>query len=349
MQMSENVSYFFKTFDFEFLNSVGGHPRLSMKNAVQIVDILAKLYMNDLILARGAGAPMMTLIHRFIDTESMIEFLPKFAKIALNAVLSFKRAIHRKGAKGINTPGGKKGKMDIVDTRKIAEAHMKLVVLLLQKIMDLHNEEINNQILTLIAAAQNRIRTHFSHDEPLLTGLLCIMGDPDQIMTDYIRSVPAEELYDEDKLKVKSAVGSGRHKRTIYIYIYIYIFVERASMEMGDEERPISGSSDRSVISDKEGVATTHKMHDESMKAYPERYQLIPYRAVNRIEQKALIEIDKIKQRKLEKLHQQELENDAKQLKDIKAKKILKAQLERRKIELGIGSRVILYIYIYIY
>ena len=114
---------------------------------------------------------------------------------------------------------------------------------------------------------------------------------------------------------------------------------------MKDDE---DSHSARSVISDKEGVSTKHKARQEPKKAYPEKYQLVPYKTVSSTEHRAMMEIEKIKQRKLNKIHQKELANDAKAQREIKAKRILKGQLERRKIELGVGSRVI-YIYIYIY
>ena len=230
MQMSENVSYFFKIFDFEFLNCVGLHPRLSMKNAVQIVDILAKLYMNDLILARGAGSPMMTLIHRFIDTDPMIEFLPRFAKIALAAILTFKRKATRKvtsskmlsptayGAHNKKVKGS-----EIVDEKKISEAHMKLVVLLLEKIMQLHNEDVNSEFIGYIAQTQIKIRGLYGSYDPLLTALLAIKGDPDTIMADYQPPDPPLQAIEYEKTKSAGGDKSAReHIRGIYIYIYIY-------------------------------------------------------------------------------------------------------------------------------
>ena len=44
-------SYFFNTFDFEFFNVVINHPKLTMKLAIEILDVFTKLYFNDIIFA----------------------------------------------------------------------------------------------------------------------------------------------------------------------------------------------------------------------------------------------------------------------------------------------------------
>ena len=45
--MSEGITYKFNVFDFDFFTSIAKHPRLTIKNAIQIVDLMAKAYLNE--------------------------------------------------------------------------------------------------------------------------------------------------------------------------------------------------------------------------------------------------------------------------------------------------------------
>lgn len=47
IQMSEGVTYRFNVFDFDFFTVLAKHSRLTIKNAIQIVDLMAKAYLNE--------------------------------------------------------------------------------------------------------------------------------------------------------------------------------------------------------------------------------------------------------------------------------------------------------------
>lgn len=47
IQMSEGVTYRFNVFDFDYFTTLAKHSRLTIKNAIQIVDLMAKAYLNE--------------------------------------------------------------------------------------------------------------------------------------------------------------------------------------------------------------------------------------------------------------------------------------------------------------
>ncbi len=48
-----------------------------------MLDLLAKVYLNNIVFAEMAGEPIMRIISNNLDTPTMHEFVLKFVKIAL--------------------------------------------------------------------------------------------------------------------------------------------------------------------------------------------------------------------------------------------------------------------------
>lgn len=51
IQESEGDTYIYNTIDFDFFVAIAKHPKLHPRNALQLIDILAKIYLNDLSYA----------------------------------------------------------------------------------------------------------------------------------------------------------------------------------------------------------------------------------------------------------------------------------------------------------
>jgi hypothetical protein len=84
-QIQDN--FLFQTFDFDFFTFVSKHPKLSIKNAIQVLDLLARIYLNDVCNASAACVPFIMICSRFIDDTQCQEFILKFMTISLNQYL----------------------------------------------------------------------------------------------------------------------------------------------------------------------------------------------------------------------------------------------------------------------
>ena len=71
--ISENVTYFYKVFDFDFFSQVAKHPRLTPSNAVALCDLIGNIYLGDLVNASAASVPLMLLCSRFNLDEAMMK------------------------------------------------------------------------------------------------------------------------------------------------------------------------------------------------------------------------------------------------------------------------------------
>lgn len=81
-QINENFT--FQTFDFDFFAYLAKHPKLNITNAIQILDLLARIYLNDVCNASAASVAFVIICSRFIDTIQCQEFILKFLTISLN-------------------------------------------------------------------------------------------------------------------------------------------------------------------------------------------------------------------------------------------------------------------------
>ena len=57
IRLTETLSYQLNIFDFEFLRQCAVHPRLKLSHAVQLVDLLMKIYTSNVIFARLCEQP----------------------------------------------------------------------------------------------------------------------------------------------------------------------------------------------------------------------------------------------------------------------------------------------------
>lgn len=83
IQLSESISFSFNVFDMEFFMYVSKNPRLQLKTAIQLLDLLFKLYLKNTIFAPLASISMLNIVAKFIDNEALLEFVLKFVKVAL--------------------------------------------------------------------------------------------------------------------------------------------------------------------------------------------------------------------------------------------------------------------------
>ena len=91
ISISENVTYFYKVFDFDFFTVLAKLPKLTPANAVALADLMGKIYINDIVLAQAASIPLMLLCSRFNLDESMQEFITKFETVCLASLMNLEK------------------------------------------------------------------------------------------------------------------------------------------------------------------------------------------------------------------------------------------------------------------
>jgi hypothetical protein len=89
MHVSEDDSYHYNTFDFDFFVCLARSEQLKLKTAVKMLDLLSRIYIHDYIFTKAASIPFMLITSRFVDAEPIQEFVVKFVKLGLKMITEF--------------------------------------------------------------------------------------------------------------------------------------------------------------------------------------------------------------------------------------------------------------------
>jgi len=85
----------FTNLDLDFMKLLSHHQTLDVKDAMRLMDMCAKVALNDTIFSRAATEPLLCLIKRFSLNKSVVRFLSKVAQSAVYLLDETKDQIHR--------------------------------------------------------------------------------------------------------------------------------------------------------------------------------------------------------------------------------------------------------------
>lgn len=83
IRRSEGITFYYNAFDFDFFVLIAKHPKLTVKNGVQTLDLLAKCYIYDDIYSGVAFVPFMLIAYRYKNDISFASFILKLLKVFL--------------------------------------------------------------------------------------------------------------------------------------------------------------------------------------------------------------------------------------------------------------------------
>lgn len=83
IRRSEGITFFYNQFDFDFLGSISTHPKLNVKNAIQILDSLTKAYIEDEFFCFSAFDPFVKISNKFKEDETFSAYFVKLLKVSI--------------------------------------------------------------------------------------------------------------------------------------------------------------------------------------------------------------------------------------------------------------------------
>lgn len=83
IQVSENVTFFYNLFDFGLFGNLSEHPKLHTKNALQLLDLLAKVILKESLFSGIALKLFTKIISTKKEEAQAIEFLKKFVNVRI--------------------------------------------------------------------------------------------------------------------------------------------------------------------------------------------------------------------------------------------------------------------------
>ena len=96
MHVTQGSTYQPNLFDFEFFVALARHGKLQLKHGILLMDLCAKIYLNELDWASACQVPFLMIASRFIDHVPTRDFLKQFFKIAFDELPSLEKSKHKK-------------------------------------------------------------------------------------------------------------------------------------------------------------------------------------------------------------------------------------------------------------
>ncbi|EGR33928.1 hypothetical protein IMG5_030700 [Ichthyophthirius multifiliis] len=203
IQISDNKSYFFNICDVEFFQISSQHSKLSLQMGIQLIDLLLKVYFNNLIFAQSVFNSIENIIQRFIKENSFQEYLIKLIVLSLSQLLN-----SCKGKKNIvKFQKDQKNIFDAIDEQnsvQIINAQKRgLIIQLFKVIIQQKQFSLNSQIKPLIVKLFIDLKNIKIEYKGLLI-LLNLLDSPESIM---------REIDFQNQLDNKENVEKGNFQR----------------------------------------------------------------------------------------------------------------------------------------
>lgn len=197
LQVSDVSSQTLNLFDLEFLTSAAENPKLSLKHGIQLLDILAKIYLNNIVFAYIAGKGLLHIISTNIDSEAIQEYVLKFIKIALAILFTSEKnkkpkdkMVARYSMKSINnksTISAAELENEVLQAQKRA-----LIIEMIRNIIILENSEVNNRVKTLLLHTHHQLLETLKIEQKGILMLLSLFGNVAEIIANFEQELAIE-------------------------------------------------------------------------------------------------------------------------------------------------------------
>ncbi|KAM3144419.1 hypothetical protein pb186bvf_003583 [Paramecium bursaria] len=135
--------------DMKLFKFIVGHPKMRVRLAIILLDLLAKIYLNNPIYSSLAFNPIQILLARFAESQLLREYAFKLAKISL--ALHYNSLKSRKQQQKINDLSILSTIQQLNNDQEIFHAQKRAQIIELVKfIINMQQDELNEQIKPLI-------------------------------------------------------------------------------------------------------------------------------------------------------------------------------------------------------
>ncbi|CAG9322647.1 unnamed protein product [Blepharisma stoltei] len=188
LQILEEISM--NIFDFDFYIAIARHPRISSENAVQMLDSLGRVYLNDIQFSKAASTPFVLLTSRFFDKPIVQEYIIKYLQVALNMIVASekqKKPLQKKLPRYLNQPVvlGQPLTVEDFDEETTILHKRNLILDLTAKLMKLENSDFNEKIKLILLQGNRTVKRSTGNNFKGFEVLLEIIGNSDEMIREY--------------------------------------------------------------------------------------------------------------------------------------------------------------------
>ena len=319
LQLAEGVSYHYNSIDFQFFVAIAKHPKLQSQQAIPLIDILAKIYLNDQAYAQSCSRPLMMLLTRFVNDSGVREFLVKFLTVSLSMLLALEKGKAKvKIPTTMNLNNKNKGHKETKEEKEINRSLKKTFIIeIARKIQNLRHPYVNNQMKNLVLSTNKRNTEMHGKDNVGCLVLLKFFGDPKELVNEFMK--------EEEEREKKEAEEAEKNNQLV-----------------------VADDIDAGNVSAVEGINNRNSMemvpyddYGHNRVSRDSKRPLVPWKKLQpkgKIGRKAMLEIERLQKTRKEKQEFEKLQQKQLKMKDERGKRRLAAELEKRKIEYGVNS-----------
>lgn len=358
-----------RQYDLDLLRIVVSHPRLDKIGALKFFDVISKLFLSSFVYCNSFSTILLALLRRNIENELFCEYVSKFTSIVLAKIYeSFRDGgairLEREQQLGRLYEEDSMGNEEI--EKELRQKHrraiminvMKDIILLRQMLINDELEErllfTNYEITKILGKGYKGIN--------VLLGILDNSLDPKFRIEEYAKEMKAKEELRNSSLIKNNYFGELKDNKSNSPAknnkIEAHTLQEKAYLEIesvassAHNSHSHSGSNFFDDLSEEElrkfqkhhgnlklGIKQRVKDKEREKKASNTK---LPPKAPKetKLAQKAQEEIDRIKQKRLQILEEEELKKKQKIIKEEKVKSKLNEELDwRNKNTIGGGER----------
>ena len=238
----------YNTSDFDFYVATARHPKLTVKDAVIVIDSLGKIYYSDYIYANSAEIPLVLIFGRFIESKPIQEYIIKFIQLGL-------KMIYSKLSPKPKIPVKDSLTKEEQEEEKILSYYKKLVLALTEKIIHLGNRELNHNLKEILVIGCIEVKKITGGVIKGLKMVLDLLGDSSSMI----------EKYETASNPVSSSGHSNTGSYTSYSIVSVNDFSKR--------KLSIGSRNDR-ALSDIERVKQIRKQKEHREKSQSELWRI---------------------------------------------------------------------------
>jgi len=172
--------------DFDFCLTIAKHPKLNVKNAIQGLDLLGKLYLSSAGFGRAAGIPFVIICTRFVDTAPLQEYLYRFCKYALKLVVDFekqrKAQAQKKVPKYLSNAMMIAGLNEELPEEAISGQRRIMTYDLVSRVIGMKNMNLNIRLKELLVEYNFSVKKDTGKYSKGMTLVLGLLGNAEEIL-----------------------------------------------------------------------------------------------------------------------------------------------------------------------
>ena len=198
------VSLLYSIVDIELYNVIIKSMKISVKNAIELLDIFAKIMLSDNLFMPQMKTLIMKVLSKFANHNQIHDFVKSFIKVVLSTLLRIMKSNYKN--KSIKSK---------VKENPINSMREKIIIEVLQIIQVILRDDIENEMKTLVLNSYYKLRELYRINYLPLKDLLGLYGNVEEMLAN------CEE---ENKQKVvernSSLVVEKQYKRNLVLNHY---------------------------------------------------------------------------------------------------------------------------------